>query len=99
MGDFLGYDSANIYAFQFRYHQMEYFNISENFITMDDDYFIGKPLKKTDFFYVENGRVVPAIIANTFKEETQTTTRIQHNSYLNLLILLTCSQELIIGIS
>ena len=80
--DFLGYDSANIYAFQFRYHQMEYFNISENFITMDDDYFIGKPLKKTDFFYVENGRVVPAIVANTFKEETQTTTRIQHNSYL-----------------
>ena len=80
--DFLGYDSANTYAFQFRYHQMEHFNISENFITMDDDYFIGKPLKKTDFFYVEKGRVVPAIVANTFKEETETTTRIQHNLYL-----------------
>jgi len=79
--EFLGYDSANIYAFQFRYHQMEKFNISENFITMDDDYFIGKPLKKTDFFYVENGKVVPAIIANTFKEETQTSTRTQHNAY------------------
>lgn len=80
--DFLGYDSSNSYAFQFRYHQMEHFNISENFITMDDDYFIGKPLKKTDFFYVENGRVVPAIVAKIFKEETKTSTRIQHNSYL-----------------
>ena len=60
--ELIGFDSANIYSFQFRYHQMEHFNISENFITMDDDYFIGKPLKKTDFFYVENGKVVPAII-------------------------------------
>ena len=79
--ELIGFDSANIYAFQFRYHQMEHFNISENFITMDDDYFIGKPLKKTDFFYVENGKVVPAIIASIFKEETQTSTRIAHNSY------------------
>ena len=79
--EFLGYDSANIYAFLFRYHQMEKFNISENFITMDDDYFIGKPLKKTDFFYVENGKVVPAIIANTFLEENQSSILMQHNAY------------------
>ena len=38
---------------------------------MDDDFFIGKPLKKSDFFYVENGKVIPAIITNSFKEETK----------------------------
>ena len=36
---------------------------------MDDDFFIGKPLKKSDFFYVEHGKVIPAIITNSFKEE------------------------------
>ena len=62
--DFLGYDSSNSYAFQFRYWQMERFNISQNFIVMDDDYFIGKRLNKSDFFYVENGKVVPSINNN-----------------------------------
>ena len=42
--------------------------MSENFISVDDDYFIGQPLKKTDFFYVENGRVVPAIVSPVFLE-------------------------------
>ena len=35
----------------------------DNFIYFNDDYFVGNPLKKTDFFYVENGRIVPYIIA------------------------------------
>ena len=42
------------------------FGISNNFIIMDDDYFIGKPLNKNDFFYVENGKVVPLIITSNF---------------------------------
>jgi hypothetical protein len=79
--DFLGYDSSNSLAFQFRYWQMERFNISENFIVMDDDCFIGKPLKKSDFFYVENGKVVPSIIAKTFKEETKYSSNIKHNIF------------------
>ena len=33
---------------------------------MDDDYFIGKPLNKTNFFYLINGEVKPAIISNKF---------------------------------
>jgi hypothetical protein len=33
---------------------------------MDDDYFIGKYLNKKDFFYVKNGKVVPAIITSKF---------------------------------
>ena len=46
----LGYDSSNSLAFQFRYWKMEKFGISNNFIAMDDDCFIGKPLKKKIFF-------------------------------------------------
>ena len=69
--DLLGFDSANSCTFQFNFWKMKYFNVSENIIVMDDDYFIGKPLKKTDFFYVENGKVVPAIIATKYVEETE----------------------------
>ena len=58
-----------------------YFNISKNFIVMDDDYFFGKPLKKSDFFYVENGKVVPSIIAKTFFEETMLSSKEKHNYY------------------
>ena len=48
--DFLGYDSANIHAFTFNMYKLFYFGVSENFIYMKDDVFIGKPLKKVDFF-------------------------------------------------
>ena len=43
--DILGYDSSNTLAFQFRYWKMKKFGISDNFIVMDDDCFIGNPLK------------------------------------------------------
>ena len=64
--DLLGYDSSNCNAFLFRYWKMKNFGISDNFIVMDDDYFIGNKLEKSDFFHVENGKVVPNIITNTF---------------------------------
>jgi hypothetical protein len=47
----IGFDSANIYSFLFKLFEMEKFGLSKNFIYMDDDYFIGKPLNKSDFFY------------------------------------------------
>ena len=64
--DFLGYDSSNFNAFLFRYWKMKKFNISDNFIIMDDDYFIGKKLEKSDFFYVKRGKVVPSIVTSNF---------------------------------
>ena len=64
--DLIGFDSSNSLAFQFRYWKMKDFGISDNFIVMDDDYFIGKRINKSDFFYVENGRVVPSIITTHF---------------------------------
>ena len=66
--DLLGFDSSNSLAFQFRFWKMKEFGISDNFIVMDDDCFIGKPLNKTDFFYVKNNKVVPLIINSKFHE-------------------------------
>ena len=79
--DLLGYDSSNSYAFQFRYYKMKNFGISNNFITMDDDYFIGGPLKKYDFFYLENNKVVPAIVTNKFIEISKNTAIMKLNYY------------------
>ena len=64
--DFLGYDSSNFNAFLFRYWKMKEFGISDNFIIMDDDYFIGNKLEKNDFFYVKEGKVVPSIVTSHF---------------------------------
>ena len=64
--DLLGYDSSNSNSFQFIYWKLKIFGISDNIITMDDDYFIGKKLEKNDFFYVKNGKVVPLITNANF---------------------------------
>ena len=66
--DLIGFDSTNPPAFQFRSWMMSKFNMSNNFIFMDYNNFIGKPLKKTDFFFVQNNKVVPAIISQNFIE-------------------------------
>ena len=79
--EFLGFDSANSNTFQFNFWKIKDYNSSDNIIIMDDDYFIGKPLKKSDFFYVENGKVVPAIIAKEFKEETESNIKKNLNNY------------------
>ena len=71
--DILGHDSANIHAFQYRIWKLREFGLSENFISMDDDYFIGKPLNKSDLFYVEDKKVYPAIINTNFELQTMTT--------------------------
>ena len=64
--DLLGYDSSNSNSFQFIYWKLKIFGISDNIITMDDDYFIGKKLEKSDFFYVKNGKVIPFITNANF---------------------------------
>ena len=78
--DFLGYDSSNSHAFQFRLWKMKEFGISDNFIIMDDDCFIGQPLKKSDFFYIENNTVVPAIIPTKYQIHTDKTFVKDYNS-------------------
>lgn len=61
--DFLGFDSSSSVSFEFNFWRLKDFGCSENFIYMNDDFFIGKPLKKSDFFYRnEEGRVVPYVL-------------------------------------
>lgn len=79
--DILGFDSSNSLAFQYRYWKMKMFGISDNFIVMDDDYFIGHQLKKSDFFYVENYKVVPAIITSKFLKIERITSEIKYDFY------------------
>ena len=45
---------------------MKKFGISDNIIVMDDDYFINKKLKKSDFFYVNKGKIFPFIVTSHF---------------------------------
>ena len=73
--DLIGFDSANNIVFLFNLYKMKQFGLSENFIYMDDDYFIGKPINKNEFFYEDKGEVFPALITADYyeinKEEIQ----------------------------
>ena len=55
--DLLGFDTSNFMMITLNLHKIKEFGSSENLILMDDDYFIGKPLQKSDLFYEENGKV------------------------------------------
>ena len=77
--DLIGFDSSSSLVFQFRYWKMKEFNISDNFLALDDDCFIGKPLNKTDFFYVQNNKVLPLIINSNLKLYKKS--KIERNKY------------------
>lgn len=64
--DFLGYESSNFNAFLFRYWKLKKYNVSQNLIIMDDDYFINNKLDKLDFFNYEDGKIVPLITSSKF---------------------------------
>ena len=66
--DLLGFDSESSTTFQYVLFKLKKFGISDNFILMDDDYFIGRELKKTDFFYYDKDKekVVPIIISKNY---------------------------------
>ena len=65
---FLGFDSSSPPVFQFNLHKLKNYGLSENFILMDDDYFIGQPLSKSDFFYEEKGKIYPYLISTEYSE-------------------------------
>ena len=71
--DLLGFDTANIFAFTFNLYKMEKFGLSKNFIYMEDDFFIGKPLKKQDFFFYneKEKKVRPFLITKYFNERSK----------------------------
>ena len=84
--DLLGYDTSNICAFTFSLYRLKKFNLSKNFIYMDDDYFIGKPLKKSDFFYYDENekKVFPLIINASFREINKTEVYKEYNKLFNM---------------
>ena len=84
--DILGYDSANSLSFQFNYWKMKKFGISDNIIAMDDDCFIGKPLKKSNFFYYRNGKITPVIITSKFLRLNQSFTKKRLKMYEKIIM-------------
>ena len=82
--DLLGFDSANIFAFTFNLYKLENFGISKNFIYLEDDFFIGKPLKKKDFFYYDEKekKIVPFILTKYFNEMNKSQI---YDNYENLI--------------
>ena len=68
--DLIGFDSSNSFVFQFFLWNLRKFGVSDNFILMDDDYFIGKSINKSQFFYYDEDmkKVVPCIISDEFHE-------------------------------
>ena len=83
--DLIGFDSAAVYVFQFNLWKMKKFGMSENFILMDDDYFINSPLNKSDFFYEENNQIYPLMITNDYYLMDEKKIRKEH--YQNKLML------------
>ena len=84
--EFLGYDSANIHAFTFNLFKSKNFGVSENFIYMEDDFFIGNYIKKSNLFYYnqESKSVAPLMIQKYFSEMNVTDQYINYNKLYNL---------------
>ena len=78
--ELIGFNSSSSSVFLFNLHKMKKFGLSENFIYMDDDYFIGNPLNKSQFFYEDNGKIYPLLLTETFHEMNKTKLERQHNS-------------------
>ena len=81
--DLLGFDSSSPPTFQFNIYKLQQYNLSENFILMDDDYFIGQPLKKSDLFYEEKGKIYPYIISTEYSELDENDQRMHYTSGLS----------------
>ena len=63
--DLLGFDSNSNIAFKWNFWRLKDFGCSNHILYFCDDYFIGKPMKKSDFFYKnEKGDIVPYIFYN-----------------------------------
>ncbi|MDR1466869.1 MAG: hypothetical protein LBI55_00370 [Oscillospiraceae bacterium] len=57
--DLVGFDGRSSVVFEFNLWRLKDFGCSENFIYFNDDFFVGEPLEKSDFFYKKDGRIVP----------------------------------------
>ena len=83
--DLLGFDSSSPPSFQFNLHKLKKYGLSENFILMDDDYFIAQPLSKSDFFYEEKGKVFPYLISTEYSELDEDELKTQYMNGLSTI--------------
>ena len=83
--DLMGFDCANIYAFIFNFYKLKQFGVTDNFIYMDDDYYIGKEFNKSDFFYYDDKerKVLPSIINYYFSEFNRAQSKNTYNKLIN----------------
>jgi hypothetical protein len=65
---------------------LEKFGLSENFIYFDDDFFVGKELNKSNFFYYDENekRVVPSLLNSDFNELNKAVIISKYNYIYNL---------------
>ena len=84
--DFPGFDFSNIYVFHYNLYNLANFGISDNFILMDDDYFFGKPMNKTQFFYYdkEQKKVLPSVVTDDFSELIKENVELERNKSLQI---------------
>ena len=66
--DLLGFESNSNSVINFNLKKMEKFGLNENFLYMNDNYYIGKPINKSYFFTEENSKILPLLISNKFNE-------------------------------
>lgn len=81
--DLIGFDSASSITFEHEgLRKLKEFGVSEHFIYMNDDYFVGKPLEKSYFFYFdeEKDKVLPYIFYKS-RSLSQTMQRITDYNY------------------
>ena len=79
----LDFESSSPPSFQFNLHKLKKYGLSENFILMDDDYFIAQPLSKSDFFFEEKGKIYPLLISTEYFEIDEDEIKSQYMNYLS----------------
>ena len=59
--EILGFNTSSVITKEFNLWKLKNVGCSENVIYLNDDYFIGRPLNKSDFFYIDNDIIVPYV--------------------------------------
>ena len=82
--DLLGFNTLDPAPLQYNLFKLEKYGISKNFIYMDDNYFFGEDLKKTDFFYYDDQlkKVIPCIVSNYFMKLNKENSLKDYNSII-----------------
>ena len=100
--DLLEFDSSNRQALIYNFYKLGKFGVSDNFIYMEDNYFIGRSLNKTNLFYYEEDekKVKPCIINYYIKEFNKDEVKknyyqyFENNEKISLNTLLGCKMAL-----